>query len=127
MGLPRVHFEGYTDPLDYYDSSSIFCLTSSTEGFALVLVEAMSCGCVPIAFNSYACATDIIDDEKNGYLIEPFDINKYSQRLIELMDDENIRLKMSISAKEKSSIFSMHQILKEWEHLFTDVCAKSKK
>lgn len=90
MGLPRVHFEGYTDPLDYYDSSSIFCLTSSTEGFALVLVEAMSCGCVPIAFNSYACATDIIDDEKNGYLIEPFDINKYSQRLTELMDDENI-------------------------------------
>lgn len=34
---------------------------------------------------------------------------------------------MSISAKEKSSIFSMHQILKEWEHLFTDVCAKSEK
>jgi glycosyltransferase involved in cell wall biosynthesis len=116
--LTNVTFEGYQNPLEYYKRAKIFCLTSSVEGFSLVLVEAMGCGCVPMAFNSYACASDIIDDGKCGFLIEPFDIDAYAQRLSLLMQDNVVRQSMVKEGKKKSQQFSLENILNEWEKLF---------
>lgn len=125
LKLPRVYFEGYANPLDFYKRASIFCLTSSTEGFSLVLVESMSCGCVPIAFNSYACASDIIDNDKCGLLIKPFDTDVYSHKLSLLMDDDKRRTVMSQNAKEKSSFFQMENIVIKWERLFKEICQQT--
>lgn len=47
-------------------------MASAFEGFGLVLVEAMSYGVVPMAFNSFSNCSDIIDDDKNGILVTPF-------------------------------------------------------
>lgn len=118
LQLRNVHFEGYNAPLNYYKRSKIFCLTSATEGFGLVLVEAMSCGVIPIAFNSYASVTDIIDNGKCGYLISPFDIETYANRLLLLMDNESLRQKMALKAKDKSSKFLLANIVDRWEKLF---------
>ena len=56
----------------FYRDASILCLTSDFEGWGMVLTEAMTFGAVPVAFNSYAAITDIIDDGKNGLLVPPF-------------------------------------------------------
>ena len=53
MSLTNISFEGFKSPEPYYKEASVFCLTSAYEGFGLVLVEAMSYGVVPVAFNSY--------------------------------------------------------------------------
>lgn len=116
--IANVSLLGYKDPLDYYKRASIFCMTSRFEGFPGVLVEAMSCGCVPIVFNTYACTTDIIDNEKCGYLVKPYDIDNYTQLLIRLMDDTELRQRFSISAKEKTSLFSINAVMAQWETLF---------
>lgn len=116
--LTNVSFEGFKDPLDYYKNASIFCLTSKFEGFGTVLVESMNCGCVPVVFNSYACASDIIDNESNGFLIKPFDIDNYSKRLGLLMNNLELRKKMSYACKEKSKQFSLEIVLNKWEDLF---------
>lgn len=117
-GLSNVSFEGFKDPIDYYKNASIFCLTSKFEGFGTVLVEAMCCGCVPVVFNSYVCASDIIDNKVNGFLIEPYDINHYSKELIFLMDNLDEREKMAHACKEKSKHFSLDTVLNKWEELF---------
>ncbi len=119
-GLSNVSFEGFKDPLEYYKNASIFCMTSKFEGFPGVLVESMSCGCVPIAFNSYACAPDIIDNDVNGFLIEPFDIDQYSRKLGLLMDNLELRRKMSLACKEKAKQFSREMVLDRWEDLLYD-------
>lgn len=118
LQLTNVFIEGYHLPLEYYKRAKIFCLTSETEGFSLVLVESMCCGCVPIAFNSYACASDIIDDGKCGYLISPFNIESYTQRLSVLMDNEELRKNMVKSAREKTRQFLLERIIGKWENLF---------
>lgn len=80
MKLINYSFEGFQKPDGYYDKAKIFCMASSFEGFGLVLVEAMSYGVVPMAFNSFPNCSDIIDDNKNGILITPFSINEYRKK-----------------------------------------------
>lgn len=61
----------------------------------MVLTEAMTFGVVPVAFNSYAAITDIIDDGKNGLLIPPFSHRAFARKLGALMKDEELRMEMS--------------------------------
>lgn len=120
MKLKNVSFMGFQNPQEYYKKASIFCMTSSFEGFGIVLVEAMQHGAVPIAFNSYLSITDIIDDHKNGILIPPFDIENYVKELSKLMVDKEYRDDLAKSAMEKSKKFSIDRIGKKWERLLLE-------
>ncbi|MEP7142012.1 MAG: glycosyltransferase, partial [Ferruginibacter sp.] len=59
LQLKNIIFAGNKNPEPYYRESKLFCLTSSYEGFPLVLGEAMQCGVVPVAFGSFAAVKDI--------------------------------------------------------------------
>ncbi len=121
LKLQRVSFEGYQSPKKYYQRGAIFCMTSAYEGFGLVLIEAMAFGSVPLAFNSYANACEIIDNTLNGFLISPFDVNDYAKHLAHLMNDQNLRTQMAIEAMKKSKVFSKEQITLRWEKLFKEI------
>jgi glycosyltransferase involved in cell wall biosynthesis len=121
FGILRCSLEGFQKPEPYYNRAKIFCMTSLFEGFGLVLVEAMHYGVVPMAFNSYANASDIIEDSKSGYLISPFDINAYAERLAWLMIHEDERQNMSLAAEQKSKEFSMNRIGGKWDKLIGDL------
>lgn len=118
LQLKNVYFEGYKAPLEYYKKSRIFCLTSETEGLPLVLVEAMSCGCVPISFNSFSSATDIIDQASSGYLLAPFNIQAYADCVSSLMENEELLGTVAVGAKEKSKDFLIDNIVSQWEKVF---------
>ncbi len=53
LGLSKniQFFPATTDPTSFYTQSKIFLLTSDYEGFPLTLLEAISCGCIPISRN----------------------------------------------------------------------------
>lgn len=114
LNLKRVDFLGFQSPEQYYEKASIFCLTSAFESFGLVLVESMAYGCVPMAFNSFETACDIIDDGLNGLLIRPFDVNLYARSLIDLMNNASLRIKMAKMAIDKSKSFDIDNIMPKW-------------
>lgn len=118
MNLINYSFEGFQKPDGYYDKAKIFCMASTFEGFGLVLVEAMSYGVVPMAFNSFPNCSDIIDDNKNGILVTPFLINEYRKKIIELIENEEKWIKMSASAINKSEEYSIECIGTRWLDLF---------
>lgn len=120
LGLRNVHFLGYQSPEPYYDEASIFCLTSAYEGFGLVLVESMSYGCAPMAFNSFETVSDIIEDGVNGKLIKPFSVEDYARELLDLIDNNAKRNKMQRKAVEASKQFDMETIGKNWRVLLND-------
>ena len=117
-GLKRIKFEGFHDPIPYYKESEIICLTSSSEGFANVLVEAQNYGCVPIAFDSYSALKDIISDGHNGYVIQPFKNTKFANKIQELIKNPNARQEMQNNAKKHSARFDIRFIANQWEELF---------
>jgi len=121
MGLERIEFCGIQDPLRYYKRSKILAMTSAYEGFPLVLAEAQNFGVVPIAFNSFAAVIDIIENDKNGYLIEPFNIELYTSILFSLMNNDKKIKKIASNCIVSADRFSLHSVGKSWLKLFSDL------
>ncbi len=71
LGLQdAVKLVGYVDnPLKYFIRSDIFVLSSLVEGLPNVLVEAMMCGCTPVATNCPTGPREVLQDGKYGYLV----------------------------------------------------------
>lgn len=117
----RLSFVGMQSPDQYYRTAKILCLTSSWEGFGLVLTEAQQYGCVPIAYKSYASLDDIITDGETGYSVTPYKEKEYISKLSELMSNEEIREKMAKKAIEHAKKFHIDRIAHQWLRLFEEV------
>lgn len=120
-GLPNIHFTGFCDPLPYQQSASICCMSSSYEGFPMVLTEAMQCGCVPMAFDSFGSLRDIIEHGRNGVIIKPFDIKAYTHELCRLMDDTEYREGLAANARQDVRRFAVEKVVDKWEELFYEI------
>lgn len=122
LGLKRVSFEGFKQPVDYYKRASILMLTSDFEGFPLVLAECMSFGVIPAVYHSYAAVDDIIEDGKDGIILpyckDGFYAEDMAKKLSLLMNDEQLRNSMALAAIRKSENYSVERIFEEWEKLF---------
>lgn len=117
LGLKRISFEGRQDPLNYYKESSIFMMTSAYEGWGLTLTEAQQMGCVPIAFDSYSSVFDIVDNGKNGYIIENNNLEEYICKVKILMTNHILRNNMARQAILSSKRFELPHIIDSWENL----------
>lgn len=115
--IGNLTFEGFQSPIEYYKRASIICMTSSFEGFPMVLVEAMQFGCVPIAFDSFEAIHDVIIPEKTGELVKPFSIKDYINKLSNLIDDETKRKTMSDVASKYVTRFDVKTIADRWENI----------
>jgi glycosyltransferase involved in cell wall biosynthesis len=120
LQLKNVQFVGHVDPQEHLRDSAILCLTSSTEGSPIVLMEAQSWGVVPIAFSSFGAVFDIIQDGVNGLLAAPFDCAQYAEKLIMLARDEHRRSTLSRNAIDTSALYSAHVIADRYVELFAE-------
>lgn len=119
--IPNVHFTGSCNPNEYYKDGSILCMTSSTEGWGMVLVEAQMFGCVPIAYNSYSSLGEIITDGVNGYTIAAFNKEKFTERLEWLMEHDAERENMIAACQESVKRFDAKTIAQQWINIFKEV------
>ena len=96
------------------DKTSISLMTSYTESFGIVLIEAMSHGIPCISFTSAQGANEIIENGKNGYLIDNRDYEKYIQKIEELIEDYELRKKMGTYAKASIEKYKIKNVEKLW-------------
>lgn len=124
--LTKVKLEGFqTNLSQYYSTASVFFMTSIYEGFGIVLAEAMSFGVIPFAFKSYASVTDIIEDKKNGFLIDPFNTESYVDTFTVFVgSSQYVQDIIRENALVKSEQFSVHGIAKIWNNLFNELQKK---
>lgn len=107
-----------------YLASSILAMTSRYEGLPMVLLEGQSCG-LPMV--SYACKCgprDIIENGKNGFLVEEGDISKFAEKLLLLMENVDLRKEMGVESVLKSTLFKEDVVMKQWINLFNDLLSK---
>jgi poly(glycerol-phosphate) alpha-glucosyltransferase len=72
--------------------TSMLLLTSRSEGFGLVLLEAMAEGCVPIAYDVPFGPADVIRDGENGFLVPDGDVATLADRVREVLAMDACRL-----------------------------------
>ena len=117
-GLKRVEITGFVNPIKYYQRASILLLTSEYEGFGLVVVEAMSYGVVPVVYNSFEAAKDLITDGHNGVLVDkPFSDSGFAEKVNELMDKPDYLNELSENGRIVSAGYSIDRIANEWYQL----------
>lgn len=95
-------------------NSSLYLMTSFTESFGIVLIEAMSYGIPCIAFSSAEGAEELIENGKNGYLIDDRNIDEYVKKVEFLIENTNERIKMQKYCIKKSYEFLGKNVVKEW-------------
>ena len=104
-----------------YNESSIFVLSSRYEGFGLVIAEAMSCGLPCVSFACPCGPKDIITDGKNGYLVEPENIESLAERICQLIEYEELRKEMGKEARKRAEDFTEEKIMRQWVDLFENI------
>lgn len=109
------------DIIKEYTASSILAMTSTYEGWGLVLTEAMSVGVPCVAYACKCGPRDIIEEGKNGYIIEEGDKEKFAQKLVELMKSDKLRQDLGRNAKESSKKYNVDNIMEQWLALFCKI------
>jgi glycosyltransferase involved in cell wall biosynthesis len=80
----------------------IFMMLSRKEPFGMVTIEAMSMGCVPIAYNVPSGSTEIIEHGKSGLLVPLGDTHAWAQQICNLHHDRKRLAELSNQAVEHS-------------------------
>ena len=93
----RVEFLGWVKGADKdraFRSASIFCLPSYAEGFPMAVLDAWAYG-LPVVTTPVGGVPDIVVNGKNGLLFTPGNVNELAEKLALLIEDENLRNKIS--------------------------------
>ena len=104
-----------------YLDSSIMVLPSRSEGFGMVLIEAMACGVPVVSFDCPHGPADIITEGEDGYLIEKENVNALAVNLIKLIENQDLRVRMGVKAKQNVKRYLIQEITQQWDSLFKEL------
>ncbi len=98
--------------------SDVFVLTSKSESFSLVLCEAMNFGVPCIAFDVDVGPREIIQDGKNGFLIENRNVDLMIERLDELLYNISLRRFLGSNSYNVAKNYYSENIINKWKNIF---------
>lgn len=104
-----------------YLNSSVCLMTSYSESFGLVLVEAASYGLPLIAFDSAQGAKEIIENNKNGFLIPNRNNILFVEKLKEITDNRDKLQELSLNSIATSEKFSKENVFRLWNEFIDNM------
>lgn len=105
---------------DFLLQSSIFAMTSSSEGFPNVIAEAMRTGIPVVAYDCVAGPSEMIVNGKNGFLIPLFDDRLFVEKLQYLAEHKDNRELMGQYARESIKKFSSEIVCEQFYRFITE-------
>lgn len=102
---------------DYLVEASIYAFPSRSDGFGLVITEAMECGLPTVAMDC-PCGPCEIVTERTGLVVPEQDIATFRAALKKLMDSEALRQEMGLAAQEEVKRFYPDNIMPQWLKIF---------
>jgi glycosyltransferase involved in cell wall biosynthesis len=119
----RFNLTGWVEPqhvLDLFEKSDILFMPSLSEGLPVVGVQALSKGLAIVA-SQIGGFLDLVDQGKNGYMIEVGNTGQFVVRIRELLLDHEKLLAFRKSSLEKAKEFDINRVADEYEKLFAQV------
>jgi glycosyltransferase involved in cell wall biosynthesis len=105
--------------------ASIFVLSSRSEGFPLVLLEAMSKGLPVVSFDCPTGPAEIVDQGRTGFLVPLGDTDAMVEAILELIHDEPKRRRFGAAAGQRAEEYSLARIGARWEELMADALGEA--
>jgi len=94
--------------------ASVFAMSSRSEGFPFVLMEAQSCGLPIVAYDVRVGPGFLVKEGVNGFLVPEGKREEYEARLVELMQNPALREQMGAEAQKHAQEFSREAIAEKW-------------
>ena len=101
----------------YLHKSSLYIMTSLTESFGIVLLEAMSHGIPCVAFSSAEGAREIITSGKNGYLIKNRNYSAMIKKIEDIMKKDDVRKQLGKEARKSIKKYTKEVVQEDWYEL----------
>jgi glycosyltransferase involved in cell wall biosynthesis len=103
-----------------YNESAIFISPSIQEGLALPPMEAMACGCACVCTN-IGGHVDCMTDNSTALLVNPGNPFEMAERIIGLLEDNEMRIRLSQAGYDNIKHFTWERSRKQLEDLFYQV------
>ena len=99
-------------------ASDLYVMTSHTECFPMVLLEASSVGLPLVSFDVPVGPRSIIANEENGYLVDYENKQQMADRIIAMLQDREALQTLGTNAKTMSRQYLAENIMPQWHQLF---------
>ncbi|MBU0597837.1 glycosyltransferase family 4 protein [Patescibacteria group bacterium] len=109
----NVNFLGFVDEyrevISEIKKSNVFCLTSTVEGFGIVIAEAMACG-TPVVATDISPIREVTKNGQGAILFKPKDVQALSKAIIKIFGDRQIANDLSKKGKEISLNYNWNNL-----------------
>ena len=125
LGMPTVFLGRVDDAMlpALYSAADVFVLPSKSENLPLTVLEAMACGTPCVAFRQGGLP-DQVDDQTNGYLAQPYEIDDLAHGISWVLEDEERLALLSQRARQKvETEFSQDREARRYAELYREIFA----
>jgi glycosyltransferase involved in cell wall biosynthesis len=110
-----------SDVASWYRSIDVFVLPSTNESFSNSLMEAMACGCTPVA-SSAGGNSELVRHGTNGLLFETGSVRDLRDKLAILVNDPVLRARLSVAATRTiQEEHTTQRAVAKFEQLYLDL------
>lgn len=108
----QINIGGFLEQCDVFVHPSYF------EGFGIVVAEAMLAE-KPIIVSNAGALPELIENEKSGLIIDPFDAEAWANAIIRIIDDTNLATSLATNALIKAERdYSVLNFTKNYENFY---------
>jgi len=105
--------------------ADVFALSSLSESFGMVNLEAMASG-LPIVATKVGGIPNIVEEGVNGYLVNAKNSEEIADRLLTLLQNDEIREKISANNREKAKLYTWDEITTKVEKEYQKAVARKR-
>ena len=119
----RFSLPGWVTPeevLANFSNSDILFMPSFSEGLPVVGVQALAKGLAIVA-SRIGGFLDLVDENRNGYLIEVRDNRAFAEKLRMIISDPPLLLQLRETSLKKSQDFDIQKIADQYQTIFQEI------
>jgi D-inositol-3-phosphate glycosyltransferase len=107
----------------YYRAADCAVVPSRSESFGLVALEASACG-TPVVAAAVGGLTTLVEDGRNGYLVEPEDVSGFAKRVAAIVVDPIHQADLGAAGHEMASHYTWATAAARLRHLYSDLTSR---
>jgi len=113
--IKNIHFLGYVEGIkkaNYFSIADFFVFPTHYDVWGLVVNEALYYG-LPVISSDKACASELIESGKTGFVVRDNDIEELAKRMEELLNNQNLLVEMKENVKKmnKSKLVDINTLV----------------
>lgn len=108
-----------------YLAGDLYVMLSKFDTFGMVVLEAMAAG-LPVIISSNVGAKDIVQEDKNGFVVSNTSDTDYTAAKIAMLLDENICRRMASSALQTAKQNTWDEVTKKYSDIYGNLLGQKK-